>query len=188
MRNKEEVRQELIKAGIGCMFFEVLWWRKIWLFAENLRDNEHILGGVWCFFQKRWGRLVATETRLFFLEQKGLFGSVVESFSYSKLNSVEMTKGLIFSEMTITSGMASQQVQWVPKFQLTRFIQLIQEKLDDLESSREDLPRGRPREEQDTEQELNSNVVTQLERLAQLKDRGILTEDEFETQKWRLLS
>ena len=181
MRNKEEVRQELIKAGIGCMFFEVLWWRTIRLFAENLRNNEHILGGVWCFFRKRWGRLVATETRLFFLEQKSLFGSVVETFSYSKLNSVEMTKGLIFSEMTITSGMASQQVQWVPKFQSTRFIQLIQEKLDD-------LPRGGPREEQDTDQELNPNVVTQLERLAQLKDRGILTEDEFETQKWRLLS
>ena len=71
MRDKEEVRQELIKAGVGCMIFEVFWLRKISLFAENLRATEHILGGVWCFFRKHWGRLIATETRIVFLEQKG---------------------------------------------------------------------------------------------------------------------
>lgn len=61
MRDKEQVRQELINAGVGCMIFEVFWLRKIRLFAENLRTTEHILGGVWCFFRKHWGRLIATE-------------------------------------------------------------------------------------------------------------------------------
>jgi hypothetical protein len=184
MRNKEDVRQELIKAGVGCMFFEVFWLRKIRLFTENLRENEHILGGVWCFFRRRWGRLVATETRILFLEQKGLFGSVIESFNYKNLNSVEMTKGLIFSEMTITSGMAAQQVQWVPKFQLTPFMQLIQERLDDLDGSRPDVAGGN----EQVDEELQPDLVDLLERLDQLKKKGVLTEEEFETQKSRLLT
>jgi hypothetical protein len=187
MRNKEDVRQELIKAGVGCMFFEVFWLRKIRLFAENLRENEHMLGGVWCFFRKHWGRLVATETRIFFLEQKGLFGSVVESFNYKNLNSVEITKGLIFSEMTITSGMAAQQVQWVPKFQLTPFMQLIQERLDDLDGIRSDVSRGKPHDEQ-VDEELQPDLVDLLKRLDQMKKKGMLTEEEFETQKSRLLT
>jgi hypothetical protein len=46
---------------------------------------------------------------------------VVESFNYNRINALEMTKGLISAEMMITSGVASQKVQWIPKFQLTRF-------------------------------------------------------------------
>jgi hypothetical protein len=78
------------------------------------------------FFSQARGRLIATETRIVFLEQKGVFGSVVESFNYSRINALEITKGLIFAEMTITSGVAAQQVQWIPKFQLTRFVELVQ--------------------------------------------------------------
>ena len=59
-------------------------------------------------------RQVATEDRVIFLERKG-FGSIVKSFSYGKLNSVEMAKGLIFSEMTITSGVTAQWVKMVPR-------------------------------------------------------------------------
>jgi hypothetical protein len=108
-------------------------------------------------------------------------------FNYKNLNSVEMTKGLIFSEMTITSGMAAQQVQWVPKFQLTPFMQLIQERLDDLDGSRPDVARGKPHDEQ-VDEELQPDLVDLLERLDQLKKKGMLTEEEFETQRSRLLT
>jgi Bacterial PH domain/Short C-terminal domain len=186
MRDKEEVRQELIKAGVGCMIFEVFWLRKISLFAENLRATEHILGGVWCFFRKHWGRLVATETRIVFLEQKGVFGSIVESFNYSKINALEMTKGLIFAEMTITSGIATQQVQWIPKFQLTRFVQLVQGMLDEPDDSPASERRHEIQQEE-TRADIPPDVGLQLERLDQLRLKGILTDEEFETQKVRLL-
>lgn len=186
MRDKEAVRQELIKAGGGCMVFEVFWFRKISLFAENLRESEHILGGVWCFYRTHWGRLVATETRILFLEQEGIFGSVVESFNYNRINALEMTKGLIFAEMTITSGVATQQVQWVPKFQLTRFVQLVQRMLYDPDGGRANEARHEiPKEE--AAGDIHPDVAMQLERLSQLRQKGILTEDEFETQKMRLL-
>jgi hypothetical protein len=186
MRDKEEVRQELIKAGVGCMICEVFWLRKISLFAENLRVTEHILGGVWCFFGKHWGRLIATETRIVFLEQKGVFGSVVESFNYSRINALEITKGLIFAEMTITSGVAAQQVQWIPKFQLTRFVELVQGMLDEPSGGlTNDARHETPNEEAPVD--IEPDVGVQLERLNQLRLKGILTDDEFEAQRTRLL-
>jgi hypothetical protein len=185
VRDKEEVRQELIKAGVGCMIFEVFWLRKISLFAENLRATEHILGGVWCFFRKHWGRLIATETRIVFLEQKGVFGSVVESFNYNRISALEMTKGLIFAEMTITSGVATQKVQWIPKFQLTRFVQLVQG-VDEPNGGVTTAPRHEIPPVEATA-DVEPDVGLQLERLNQLRVKGILTEDEFETQRTRLL-
>ena len=185
MRDKEEVRQELINAGVGCMIFEVFWLRKIRLFAENLRTTEHILGGVWCFFRKHWGRLIATETRIVFLEQKGVFGSVVESFNYSRINALEMTKGLIFAEMTITSGIATQRVQWIPKFQLLRFVQLVQGRMDEpvagpLKERRQEIL------QEEATVDVQPGVNTQLERLGQLRRKGILTDEEFESSARRL--
>jgi hypothetical protein len=55
MRDKEAVRQELVKAGVGCMIFEIFWLRKISLCAENLRATEHILGGVLVLFPQALG-------------------------------------------------------------------------------------------------------------------------------------
>jgi hypothetical protein len=83
--------------------------------------------------------------------------------------------------------MAAQQVQWVPKFQLTPFMQLIQERLDDLDGSRPDVSRRKPHHEQ-VDEELQPNLVDLLERLDQMKKKGMLTEEEFETQKSRLLT
>jgi hypothetical protein len=185
VRDKDEVRQELVKAGVGCMIFEVFWLRKISLFAENLRATEHILGGVWCFFRKRRGRLIATETRIVFLEQKGVFGSVVESFNYNRISALEMTKGLIFAEMTITSGIKTQQVQWIPKFQLTRFVQLVQGMVDKTNGGVTTTPVNETLPVEATA-DIEPDMGLQLERLNQLRVKGILTEDEFETLARRL--
>jgi hypothetical protein len=168
------------------MFCEVFWLRKIRLFAETLLENEHVLGGVWCFMRKRLGRLVATESRILFLGQRGVWGSVVESFNYSRLNSVEMTKGFFFGEMTITSGMASQQVEMVPKFQLTPFMKLVQAKLTGLSTEGGDKSMGQiPEDSSDVE--MMPGVVTLIERLATLRSKGILSDDEFEQNRSRLL-
>jgi Bacterial PH domain/Short C-terminal domain len=185
VRDKEEVRQELIKAGVGCMIFEVFWLRKISLFAENLRATEHILGGVWCFFRKHWGRLIATETRIVFLEQKGVFGSVVESFNYNRISALEMTKGLIFAEMTITSGVATQKVQWIPKFQLTRFVQLVQGGVD--EPNGGSVTTAPRHESPPVEATADIEPGLQMERLNRLRVKGILTDEEFENLRTRLL-
>jgi len=129
--------------------------------------------------------LIATETRIAFLEQKGVFGSVVESFNYNRISALEMTKGLIFAEMAITSGIATQRVQWIPKFQLTRFVQLVQGMLDEpnggvTTARRHEVP------PEETSADLEPTFGIQMERLTQLRVKGILTDEEFEALARRL--
>jgi Bacterial PH domain len=184
MRNKEAVAKELETAGIGPQPLEC-WRRKVALFAENLGDNEHVIGGVRGVFRQRWGRLVATETRLLFVEKVGFFGSIVESFSYSRLSAVECTKRWTTGEITIISGSSSEQISLIDKRTLTSFLDLVQSKVGAFHYAPVQPPPAPPRLP-DTGGSVVDRI-TQLERLANLRKIGALTEDEFQIQKVRAL-
>jgi Bacterial PH domain len=112
MRNSKEVERELYSAGVPP-YFELLWDRKVRLFPENLADNEHIVAGVRGYFRELKGRLVATESRLLFLERKGLFGSVVESFPYSRIDEVATSKDILRGDLIINSGGSSETIKGI---------------------------------------------------------------------------
>jgi Bacterial PH domain/Short C-terminal domain len=176
MRNFKEVEQELYRAGVEP-FFELWWNRKVKLFAENLADNEHIVAGVRGYFRELRGRLVATETRLLFIERKGFFGSVVESFSYSRINEVATSKNVLLGDLIINSGGSSERIKGIQKGLLTPFLNVVQHQLADF---RHGGPIGTP--------SANNDVASQLEKLAALRDRGVLTAEEFQAQKVKVLS
>jgi hypothetical protein len=175
MRNFREVEKERYSAGVQP-FFELWWSRKVRLFAENLADNEHIVAGVRGYFRELRGRLVATETRLLFVERKGLFGSVVERFPYSRINEVATSKNILRGDLIINSGGSSEAVRGIQKGLLTPFLTAVQHQLADF---RQGGPIGTPSS--------NNDVVTQLEKLAALRDRGVLSAEEFQAQKAKLL-
>jgi hypothetical protein len=182
MRNVDEVRAELERIpGLGPWLTD---WpsfnRKVRLLAENLAEEEHIIDGVYGRFRNRMGRLVATETRLLFVEQAGLFGSVQESFAYNRISAIESTKGLFFGELTIVSGVMAQKMDQIVKSRLTPFVATVQERLAG--------PAGtRPPTGMATRGGNGADSISQLERLAALRDKGVLTEDEFQEKKRRLL-
>src|SRR5260221_1523675 len=174
MRNFKEAERELYSAGVQP-FFELWRSRKVRLFAENLADNEHIVAGVRGYFRELRGRLVATEARLLFVERKGLFGSVVESFPYSRINEVATSKNILRGDLIINSGGSSETIRGIQKGLLTPFLTAVQHQLD----FRQGGPIGTPSS--------NNDVATQLEKLAALRDRGILSAEEFQAQKAKIL-
>ena len=174
MRNFREVEQELYRAGVPP-FFELWWTRKVRLFAENLADNEHIVAGVRGYFRELRGRLVATETRLLFIERKGLFGSVVESFPYSRINEVAATKNILRGDLIINSGGSSETIKGIQKGLLTPFLTAVQHQLAEF---RQSGTMGTPSSDND--------AATQLEKLAALRDRGVLSAEEFKAQKAKI--
>ena len=92
---------------------------------------------------------------------------------------------MIFAKMTITSGVATQQVQWIPKFQLTRFVQLVQGMMDEPKcgvtiAARSEIP------QEEASADIPPDFGLQLERLKQLRRKGILTDEEFENLGRRL--
>jgi hypothetical protein len=63
------------------MIFEVLWLRKISLFADHLSATEHFTGEVCGFFRRHWAGYAPLSRASFSLSRKGVFGSVSESLN-----------------------------------------------------------------------------------------------------------
>jgi len=179
MRRFNEVERELNKAGVQ-RFLEFWWTRKVELFAENLADDEHILAGVRGYFKEIRGRLVATERRLLFIERKGFFGSIVESFPYSRINEVSASKDVFRGDLIINSGASTERIKGIQKRFLTPFLHFVQRALADF---RHGGPIGAP-----SNNVASNDIASLLERLAALRDRGVLTGQEFQAQKERILS
>ncbi|MBV8482630.1 MAG: PH domain-containing protein [Verrucomicrobia bacterium] len=177
MRKASEVERELNRAGLQ-RFWEFWWTRKVRLFAESLGDNEHIVAGVRGYFREVRGRLVATEQRLLFVERKGLFGSIVESFPYSRINEISASNDVFRGDLIISSGASTERIRSIWKAHLIAFLHLVQQTLAEFRS-------GGPTSSTGAANHLDT--ASQLEKLAALRDRGVLTPQEFQEQKEKLL-
>lgn len=122
------------------------------------------------------GVLVATNTRCFFLYKGGLFSKVtIEQFAYDKISSVEYKTGILSADLIIHASGNRIKLEHLGN-------DVVRDICDFLNShSRKPLSNTTP-------VSVNTDdVVSQLERLAILKENGVLTEEEFNVAKKKLL-
>ncbi|MDQ0275745.1 hypothetical protein QO003_000048 [Arthrobacter silviterrae] len=170
------------------------------ILAENLPDGERIVGKL----QGDFGQaIVLTDRRLYILKwgfQTGqTFGGKCTGFDYKNLTSVEMKKHAV-TRMVVVNSASNQnnnrlsywadrgkgnnaiEADNVVTFSAkadTQFQQLVNLARENITNAHQS-PAGAPAS--------GIDVASQLEKLASLMDRGLLTEEEFATQKIRLLA
>ena len=125
------------------------------------------------------GVLVATDRRAVFVD-KGLFGSLkVESFPYAYIRAVESKTGIFMGEINIHTTRGRGQVKDVPKDHVGLFADFLRNKVsqftDKIRKPREVAPSPA------------LSIADELKKFAELRDQGIITEEEFNDQKSRLL-
>jgi len=120
------------------------------------------------------GLLVATNKRLIFID-KGLISLRVEDFPYDKITSIQYSAGLLMGEITIFASGNKAVIKQVPKDQVRDFAEWLRARIT------------KPSPRADASTPPAGDLVSQLERLAKLKESGILTDEEFQTQKAKLL-
>ena len=119
------------------------------------------------------GQLILTNKRLCFY-RKGFFGEVLETMPLEKIGSVEILSHMGYRVLTCHSSHDELAFKTVESADL--FDDLC-EKLDELRSSG-----------QNTKSSTSISVADELMKLAEMKSSGILTDDEFETLKGKLLA
>lgn len=158
--------------------------RSLALVQEHLDEKESIQASVFGAYEVkimgsdsvRNGIFAATDKRLIFFAKK-LFGYDFESFPYKNISSIEKSKGMMGHTITFFASGNKAKMKWINLGDIDKFTQFINSRI------------GNPTENE-TKMELKSpdDIPTQIEKLSNLKDKGILTEEEFSNKKNQLLS
>lgn len=146
----------------------------------NLLDRRELVHAIGVGqFSGKMGAVAITDKRLLFLE-KSMFGSeALTDFSLNSIGAVSIGKKIGGETLTIShsgttaviSGMGHGQADTIARV----FRHLKEQAAAPLSASASRTP-------------ASADPMAQLERLAELRDKGILTEEEFQTQKTQVLS
>ena len=139
--------------------------------------------------------IALTDRRILILDKRLFGGTQTIAIDLDKVNSITGDTGWFFGSFKIQDSGDERKVETVAKKTVHTFVQHVQRAIEarKLEAR---TPLADEWEESggyslaadDRSSGNDADLVTQLERLADLRDRGVLTEVEFQEQKHRILN
>lgn len=173
MPTLEEIKQQIEDWDKGSYF---LGRKEVKELPNIIQDNERIEYLIQGLYNDGHGVLVCTNTRLIFIDKGLLYGLKVEDFPIDKIGSVSYEVGLMWGKFIITSSGNDAVIKQVDKHQIKKFAEHVTKRLNDKSSNTI------------SNQSSQDDLVSKLERLAALKEKGILTDEEFAEQKAKILN
>jgi hypothetical protein len=175
--------KEMMKGSIGNKY---LGRKELKELPSILWENEtpkHIVHGI---YESGSGVLVATDLRLIFID-KGIFSLKVEDFPYDKITSIQYSTGILMGEIIIYASGNKAKITHIEKDLVRPFADWVRNYIntganEDAETVEVTTEENKPSQIQRTEL-----IIKQLKELAELKNQGILTEEEFQAQKAKIL-
>lgn len=164
--------QEIIKLDLKELAFAVAK-KELKLLDGYLMENEYVEYVVQGFYDTRIGILACTQTRLIFLDRGMIFGVNVEDFPLDKISSIQYENELLSSKITVFTSGNHKEIKSVNKEMGREFAGYVRTKIGTKVTAQFS--------------NLSDDILNQLERLAVLREKGILDEAEFLQQKNRIL-
>lgn len=143
---------------------------------EVLAAGEQILAFTSGFMDGNTWLITLTDRRVIFLDKGMLYGLKQASIELDKINAVSGKTGLMFGEILIQDGGNERKISNVWKKTVTAFTNKVRDAMHAKKQPAARVPVG------------EDDVISKLERLAALQDKGVLTPDEFAEQKAKILS
>jgi hypothetical protein len=152
---------------------------------EHLDEGEEVLATVKGTYETKkmgndWTRagiLVATDHRVVFYAKK-VGGYDLEVFPYKSISSIETGKGMAGHHVKFFASGNEVRLKWIDKTSDTPgFVALVKKQMTGAQatpsaSAGEDSP----------------DITDQIRKLAQLRDDGLVTDEEYETKRAELLA
>ncbi len=117
---------------------------------------------------------VCTNRRLIFLNRGMFYGAREVQLPLDRIQSIDYSFTICFGSISVWDGASAFTISMVLKSSILPFVKTTQETMYAVR-------------QQQTRPVVVSDVATQLEKLADLKEKGHLTEEEFQAQKRKLL-
>jgi hypothetical protein len=144
-----------------------------------LTDGEEIIDSIPCKKNLIEGGLILTPKRVFFYHSagKGKYGT--EEYPFDKISSINYVLGKFFGEVAVIEIHSSDdKLKVVSKNandEVEAFVKSVKQYIEEYKTKSTQVPNN------------NSDVASQISKFAELRDKGILTEEEFTMQKRKLL-
>jgi len=152
--------------------------REIKELPNILWENENVEKLIQGTYNNGNGILICTNKRLIFIDKGMLFGLQVEDFPLDKISSIQYSTGILLGKLTIFASGNKAVIDNVDKLQVRVFGDFVTNKINSKDKNK-NLIKVESSED---------DIISKLERLATLKEKGILTDEEFLAQKNKILN
>ena len=174
MPSLKEVKQQVADLKYADTFGTK---KEIKYLPEILKDDEKILGLTSGLMDNNTWLIAFTHKRVIFLDKGMIYGLKQIEIPLRKINSIEHKTGIMFGEIHIWDGAAPMPIKNVFKGSVVPFVNALNDAIDNMNAAQNNNGGSAP-----------ASLSDELEKLAKLKDSGVLTSDEFDAQKQKLLA
>ena len=147
---------------------------------EALRDGEQVLAVTSGLMDGNTWLIALTDRRIIFLDKGMIYGLKQTSIDLDKVNSVSGSTGLIFGKISITDGAKERKIDNVWKKTVKLFTNKVQGAIEARKTAiQQPVQMAQP---------VEIDPYEKLEKLASLREKGVITETEFQAQKGIILA
>jgi hypothetical protein len=180
---KDQLKAEMKRLAAKVSDISVGTKKEFFHLPEILNDGEEPLAIASGMMDGNTWLITLTSERIIFLDKGMLYGVRQTDVNLNSIVSVGGKTGLIFGEITISTSGQNYTIKNVIKDTVIPFTNLINQ-------TRKNIGQvSQPQQQQpSTAAKTFDDKMAQLTRLAEMKEAGILTEEEFQQQKQRILN
>ncbi|MBB5356688.1 hypothetical protein HNR43_002700 [Anoxybacillus mongoliensis] len=189
-KQKELALQEkYIGTGFGKSFSFAIYKPTIQYFEDFvLRHDENVLHSIPAEYDKTKkreikGLLIATDQRLVFVSSGVGYGQFFEEFDYKKINGIaHANDGLLEKEIYIDMGRSRKKFDDItPDERFKNFVSIVMDQIHTARNTSRTITKK-------TSSTHSTEKYELLEKISKLKEQGILTEEEFQREKEKILN
>lgn len=179
--SEEELKAEYKRIAEKIGDDEFFTKKELQYLPDALMADEQVLAFTSGIMDGNTWLIALTDMRIIFLDKGMIYGLKQTAIPLEKINSITGSTGIFFGDIEIADGSATHKIENVWKKTVKQFTNLAQEQIRLVtEKSKNPMPVSNSGSG-------DTDVVTQLEKLAGMLEKGILTQEEFAAQKAKLL-
>lgn len=172
---EQEIRE---LKNVGALFIR----KEILELPYILKSDEHIKALTSGIVDANTWLILCTDKRIIFLD-KGILNTTTNMIELrlTRVNSITHTTGVTFGKIIITDNAMVYKVDKVPSYSTESFANAVREQIELIEN----------KDNQSSFSNINNSNISIADELLKLKtlvDQGILSQEEFDIQKKKLLS
>lgn len=144
---------------------------------EILANDEKILYLTSGFLNGNTWLITCTNKRVIFLDKGMIYGLKQLETPLEKINSIQQKTGMMFGEIAIWDGSSKMEISQIMKKTVKPFVEAVNKAIDAIKKGGSTGGSSAA-----------IDPAAQLEKFADLKSKGIITEEEFQAKKKELLN